>query len=283
MASSVQRVTKRPRIWHAWAGSADQLERIGAVVADLVERRKESLVTKYLEDHPAPPDRETEQAQEHSYFPYTTHKAVTDAAIRDIEAACQFRASLTDRTSDEATGDLESIFAEFDRRTYRKIIFYCSFGGHEYVEKEKLLLTMERDTEEPGVRLVVESADPGWAKQASAEISEEVDKGSQRWGIIHSPFGMVGVTFVLWMLLATLIYLLTTLANFDWFIRSILVTIISLIVALGLMLIELTYWWMFPSMQILADGERSSGVRGLGYIALLLLTTVIAVAVNTIK
>ena len=78
---------------------------------------------------------------------------------------------------------------ELDRRTVKSVKISTNFPGYE--EMVSLVFQKGDSYDNYGVRLDIESTNPGWAKQCLAQLSDEVDKSVPKWSFFLSIKGRV--------------------------------------------------------------------------------------------
>ena len=283
MADSVERTIRRDRAWQAWVGSTADLERVGRLVGKLLDRRRELAVAAWEQENPRPEDPEKDEVLSMKYIPYPTYAALAADKIHSIDVACSLDVSTTDRNGDTSSGGLESVLAEFDSRDYNMIVLRAQFFTDYKFEKEELELAFVRDASTAGVTLRIASTEQGWAKQALAEITEEVDKGRKWWGFLRTDNGsllMALVTFGLFALLSSLLLTLTDWPRNKELAVGFFASSIPTLVALSG---QIRKNWLFPAVEVVSDGVTPRGLRVVLSIAGLLVTSVVGVAINTIK
>lgn len=92
---------------------------------------------------------------------------------------------------EHVSGPFDEMAEEFDFRTYTGVDMLL---GPEYASGDKIILSIQpraalKEWRDPQVQLRVESGDPGWTKQAVAQLSDEVDLGRPRWGCLFTRWG----------------------------------------------------------------------------------------------
>ncbi|MFG1818531.1 hypothetical protein ACGFIF_32530 [Kribbella sp. NPDC049174] len=285
MADNPKRITRRHREWQAWTGTTADLERIAKVMSQLMDQRRESLVAKYEAEHPkptAPVDEEkaAEDVTATVYFELMDYKSAMQQRDAELERLNDVgvRFSLVDNHSDEVIGDPAAVLMEFDKRTYRALTFEGRFPPRHY--GESLSIKMNRSTPAPGVKFEVESVDPGWAKQAMAEISEEIDHGAPWWGFFRSMLGTVIFNLIVYLMVVVTFSLLVDLA--DWKNKYWIAAAAAGVFVIAMQVVESSFRLIFPPVEIVAEGEKPRGARVIPYLVALALAAVVSVAVNTI-
>jgi hypothetical protein len=168
--SQVRRSTKREREWLGWTGTIEQLVSLGREARTLFEKRVAVLVAEYDEDN--------RLAQEAGTF----DAGLEQLRRAEFEGQHGFQVSITDG-ADQTIGNLEDIVAEIDRRSLVEIEFRCGIYS-----REVLRIRLRRGPQ-PVVILAIESADPGWAREAFSHLSDKIDLGKPRWAWLHSTRG----------------------------------------------------------------------------------------------
>ena len=246
------RITKRERTWQTWTGSADQLKRIGKAMEKSVYVRRDALIADYNRAHPPPEPVDDKESIGH--LKYLDRVREIQRGREQIQAECGLRVSLTEHNRGEVSGPVEAVLAEFDRRTYRELTFEGVFP-YRSVGRDELVLQLHRSTPHRAVALTVASSDRGWAKQALAEISEEVDSDKKWWGRFRTPFIFAAFGAICVMLHITL-YLLFALLPWSELARAAVASACVAALAIGLGLSERMSQWIFPPLQGVTDGER---------------------------
>jgi hypothetical protein len=280
MADPVERMIKRDRTWQVWVGSTADLERIGRLVGKLLDRRRDSLVAEFQQEHPPP--RDPTALEPGKYVPYGSYAAFARDRIRNIDAACALVTSLTDRNGDVTSGNFDAVLAEFDSRNYSEIALKGNFASNYRSSKDLLELHFRRDAATPGVCLHVGSTDQGWAKQALAEITEEIDKGRKWWGVLRTFGGAIFTMAVAAGLVALLSSLLLTVTAWSTP-TELWVGVTATLFAGAITVTALRRQWLFPPIEVIGEGVTPRGLRVLVWTGGLLITSVIGVAINTIK
>ncbi|GAA3577030.1 hypothetical protein [Kribbella ginsengisoli] len=286
MPDETVRITRRHREWQAWAGSTADLERIAQLMQKLMDQRRDALIAVYERDHPLPtpvgkPDATEEDGRAfYEYLSYQQEVARIERAINEIRVATGLKVALTDRHADEVIGEAD-VLAEFDRRTYQVVKFDGKFPHSAF--SERLEVKMERQTPLAGLSLQVTSVEPGWAKQALAELSEEIDHGSPWWGFFRTQRGSALFGMLLFILVTIVGGLLLTLVDWKASVESWLAPGVAAAFVLGISVSESHRPWLFPSIEIVNEGEKPKGSRVIPFLATLVLTSVIGIAINTVK
>jgi hypothetical protein len=272
VAKEVRRITRRERPWSAWAGSTAELERIGNAMAKLVAARREARIAEMKADEPKAPGPD-EYA--------TSRRRDWEGDLRRLEEIT-VRASLVDRNEDEVTGDISAVLAEFDRRTYRKVVFKASYP-YTWDSDEVFVVVMKRDNPNAGVTLKVTSNDQGWAKQAMAEVSEEIDRGAQWWSFALRPWGAAAVNLAVYIsVYLTALLIIEIPSKWPSWIEGSGCVVIAFVAGLTFSLTRL-WSWTFPSIEIIPEGEKPKGARAFITFGSLIATAILGVAINTIR
>ena len=275
--------TKRWATWGAWVGSTTQLEKIGAVIIDLLDRRADALIAKFEKENPPPSDSEEEQYLSGRYVPFAYYRGFAEDAVKSIKKGCTLQVSFTNGAGDESTGDLVEFVSAFDPRSYRDIVFQAKFSGHGFPYGELLRLAMSPVATGPGVTLEITSMDKGWANQAERQVSEEVGKGQPWWASLRSPRGRVASGVVVGLLAAITVGSIVALTDLSASIVGIIAVASGCSIGGSLVISDAKRPWLLLPVEVVSDGARPRGSNALLYIGGLVLTSILGLAVNVLS
>ena len=239
--SELRRRTVRKRSWHAWTGTLDEVRGIGRVVEQLYDSTKDD----------------------------DGSGRVDDAAFYVDKLICE---TTVWHGGDSVTGVLDSALAELDRRTVTAVMFRVkpAYGD------DRLCVEL-RWGQTPAIRLSISTPDPGWANQALAALSAEIDKGAPRWAWVQSSWGR---TFV-WVLASVAVLFpiefISPVVTPFW-----IPPLAALTMTLPLRFSDRMYAWLFPPIEIVGEGLRSTGSRRFVFAGSLLLTFAIGIMINLV-
>jgi hypothetical protein len=162
--SSVSRKTHRERTWIAWSGSIEELSRISRLFDQLADERKESLIATRKAIIESLEDKESSE-----------RIAIERMELEDINSRFKARCTLVYDGQDSATGPYEEIQKEIDPRNVCSITL--GINGLLRFSDEEFSLKFDWKNMNQAVKLEVSSRDTGWANQAYARMSAEIDKG----------------------------------------------------------------------------------------------------------
>jgi hypothetical protein len=254
--SPVVRRTKPERRWGSWCGELKDLRRLVTMMEELAEQRRAQMLAELADDD------ENERKR------WANRNLLIKIELAD--------------GADSISGPSEAVLEELDRRTVKSVKISTNFPGYE--EKISLVLQKGGSYDNYGVRLDIESTNPGWAKQCLAQLSDEVDKSVPKWSFFLSIRGRV---FALAVVLAGTLGVASLIeARYAHGDLGIAVAITALIlVPLGtpIVLIGMSIWpWMFPRFELYGEGGSSSGGRRLAALILFVASIFAGVMVNLI-
>jgi hypothetical protein len=192
--------------------------------------------------------------------------------------------------ADSLSGTPDAVLPELDRRTVQSVKIAAEFltttsGGALTPDEDEILNV--RFSRDDGVTLLVESRNPGWAKQCLAQLSDEIDKSVPKWSFFLSKFGrFCSVVFVL---LAVLVVAgaiearhIHHDASGDIQLTAFILIILTALLSQQSISPARIWHWIFPSFEVYGEGGSSSGGRRLAAIILFALTIIGGVIVNLI-
>lgn len=191
----VEHRTTKTRTWPAWTGMREDLQRIGALANRLLDARRETLAERY--------GSYIERARQGM----TTPEEI-QADVAKYRQGLRLNATLR-HGNDVATGDVEDVLKEIDRRTITQLSLTAAYP-YSYDERDKLeiVITWKQRHAGPRVLLTIESADIGWANQAMSMLGGEINKGYPHWSV-HSPLARLGIGALATLSFWTTIFLVT--------------------------------------------------------------------------
>ncbi|MGW4293485.1 hypothetical protein ACWEH1_10575 [Micromonospora chersina] len=279
----VRRSTTRSRSWSAWAGTREELLKIGTELERLYAQRREAILAEY--------DRETDSivkelkdSGDERLAEIRRERRLGDRA--DYEGRWHLSLTLTDGVED-ATGSVSDVFPEFDRRTHTKVTFVGSIDMIGKSEPDYLKVEF-RKLHQEAVFLHVRSTDPGWARQVVSKMSDEIGAGAPWWAFLYRPWGRGLLQGVSWFLIYYSLYLLFS-PIFAANKASVSRQVWGLLAIFGATLV-LTYSannkrslnWMLPNFEV-TDGGQSTGTRFLFFVAGLALAFISGIIVNRVS
>lgn len=269
----LERSTDRERRWPAWAGTKDELKRIGHAVEEEVERHRSSKFAEH--------DAETSKILSDPKLD-GLHKEVEEKVRR------RDRDALAERLSTEAKlvegdnstkGDVEEVLQELDRRNIMSI----RFSMKDY--DERIDVELKKEGYESGAKLRVASKDRGWANQVFIRLSEEIEKGVPGWSWLRRQAGrgVIALLSTLTPLIAINVALIPNLSKSG---KEVLYALDPTPFIIGFILLTLSdrfHSWLFPRLEITSEGSPNTGSRRLAWAGGLVLTVVLGVIVNLIS
>jgi hypothetical protein len=241
----------------------EQVKRLGRLLDQLAQERAQLLIPAYDNAR----DKIVAQLPGEASF---SRSGLDEAADMRVEAA-------TTDGSDTATGPIDPVLAQVDRRSVQSVDFEVRIQ-FAYIEKdERVKLTL---SQAEGVTLAGTSSDPGWIRQVLAQMSEEVDKGAPRWGWIHSRPGRVAFWLVVGLVAAVVFAL--SMAPHTKAATWLLASTAAFAVAAPAASIAPVRLWLFPRFEITGDGV-ATGTRRLVFLGSLLLSVMAGVFVNRVS
>lgn len=254
MTNEIVRQTKIERTWQAWSGELNDLQRLATLTGSLADARKAEVIAGNADNEQYWERREP-----------------------------LLKVKLIDGT-DSVTGPAQEVFSELDRRTVKNVDIFGDF-----LYPEELKVELSNDIEESwrrwGVRLRIQSTNPGWAKRGIAELSEEIEKSVPRWAWFWTVPGIL-ISYLAAVVLAVILILLIALRHTKdsggqaAILGSNGITIVTVFAwTLGP-----RFWrWTFPRFEVHGEGGQSTGGRRLaafgsivaGFLAAILVTYIV--------
>lgn len=275
--AEVEHRTEKTRAWPAWAGTREDLGRIGAVTQGLFEFRKKSLCEAYqagLEneiDDQINEDRQREGIRK---------QAEQFANSMRLEATVA-------HGTDSSTGQPDDVIKELDRRTVTSYTLESLFPYPTRDESLTVKFMWAHGDNSTGAEVKIGSKDIGWANQALAMLSEEIDKGGPKWFSVHKPAMRFAVHLLVTLSVAGSItfafapLLQGALAVIALAIVSVLF-VAWLLVGVAV-LAPFVYNTIFPPVELLGEDFHSTTGRRVAFFSSLVLTVALGVFVNIIS
>lgn len=254
MSPEVIRSTSKSIKHHAWCGSLDDIERLAKVLEELHASRIDKLIERYREDND-------------SY----TSKALLGKA--ESASVCLSFVEGVDAIS----GSPGDVLPEIDRRSVGSISLKAEFPERS----ERLSVEMIRSGYRSGVQIEVSSSDQGWARQAFSRLDEEIGKGVPRWSWVHSFNGPIIIGTLIFLAVFS-IYALVLNGHISVEAWTAIASFGALGAAMGLAG-EPVRKWIFPPLEIVSEGNSSTGSRRLAYMISFPVAIVLGVIVNVIS
>lgn len=262
---AVEHKTKKSNRWNAWSGDLEDLRRISRIYKGLADQRGGTIADTYVPLYPL-------------------SSVNLEARRTEIREAWQAYAIVIDR-DDEIRGPVADVLGALDRRSVTSIEFTQKGEHTQHDEQFSLKFSRNPDYNEDIVTLRITSGDQGWARQALAQLTEEVEKGVPRWAWWRSISGS---------LLSWCIVLLSTALLIIAGSRSVgVVTTVGwlpTVIGSGLTGLLVAFWsqtprirnWMLPPLEITSE-VGSTGARRLAGLALIILGLPIGILVNILS
>ncbi|MEV0424800.1 hypothetical protein [Streptosporangium canum] len=277
----IKRSTQKKRSWDAWSGEIADLRRIGRTVEELHDARVSVTKTQAEEA------RREYEASQGEISGVTISGVVYGGVTQIIDYSYSGNRVLEDISSypfvglvllddeDKVVGSIDDIFPEIDRRSMERLTFISAINPREH-----LIVTFARDS--AAATVDIESEDTGWARQALARITDEVEKGVPRWAFVR---GSGSTPFWINVGVATVVGLATGLAQIAQSVSANFA--IGLMVFVGIFIFLFSSMglrdFVFPRFEVLGDGAQSTGSRRLVTLTLIAISIPIGVFVNLIS
>ena len=252
--TAVTRRTKQTRTWRSWCGEVQDLRRVVAMVGELAESRWSEIRSSELS------------------------KNAGDATRISKQVAVEME--IVDGT-DSVSGAPDAVLAELDRRTVQSVKIAADFpegddevlsvsfskGAGKSIHPDSSTVSARGSSDEAdGVTLLVESRNPGWAKQCLAQLSDEIDKSVPKWSFFLSPFGQVStLVFVLLVAYGIAVGIEARHMHEGLGNASQLTAFVGIVVAFFIYTMSSSvtraWHWMFPSFELYGEGGSSSASR----------------------
>jgi hypothetical protein len=277
MVDAVQHRITRKRSWQAWAGTIDELKRVGQIAQDIFRERQHQIAIEqysHLDDGVERLDSDERLTFEQKY---------ERRKREELLSADRFQAVL-ENGPDTASGGLEDVLAEFDQRT----VTVVKFEGTVYddsVGREHLAVVFSwQKPLTPAVVLNVTSADHGWANKARAVLSEELDKRKLWWANVHKPIWHLLLTIAAFLVVELSVVLIIHRFVDNAATRYIVSFAIAALVVYPVMLSNKIFTKMFPRCEILdSSGSSTAGTKRLVALLSAVGSILIGVLVNLIS
>jgi hypothetical protein len=262
--AEIKRRVSRERAWRAWSGTIEELGRIAQLISELFDARKIELVAVHRRSLGLNYDDKSNESK-------SSEERYAESELRQYEESFSFAVTVV-QGGDSVTGSFEDIKDEIDRRSVSEILFSCQYPYS--TRGETLILRMKWKVASPPVTLEISSADVGWANQAFARLSSEVDKGRPAFSWMAS--GIMGHVIV--SLLMNILMVLTFASIFFRISPGIWgpITAAGIGFAAALLFAFLdSHRQVFPAVEIVEAGVSSTLPRRMAYLG------GIAVAITT--
>ncbi|MEU7482053.1 hypothetical protein AB0A63_39210 [Lentzea sp. NPDC042327] len=208
--------------------------------------------------------------------------------LRDVERfvdRLHFEVKL-ENGDDSVTGDLESVLAEFDRRTATKLTFEGNYGFSLH-DKEALRIELNWTERYAAAAVVtVTASDHGWANKATAILSELLDRRNQNWSWIHK----LGWQLLAFLAISATAGKTTSLVTepflpkgWNPWIYAILPNVASMTVIVCTFFIRKNFLSLFPKVEVIDLGQTASKTRRWIFVGTLLMTIFLGILVNRIS
>jgi hypothetical protein len=254
MTDLVRRSTLE-RTWKCWAGEIQDLRRVVSLVEDLATRRKSQALSELTDKN---------DKYEREEWENRVHLVIVEIADG----------------ADSITGPSDEVFKELDRRTVMSIKISTDLPSRE----DKLNVSFKKKGYRAGVDVEVKSLDPGWARQAMSQLSDEIDKSEPKWSFFLSNGGMLFSLFMSYITVVGVADLIEArLIHRDlagWLGATFFIAFSSL---LFMVLLGSAIWpWMFPKFELYGEGGSSTGGRRLAGLLVFFGSIAAGVLVNLI-
>lgn len=252
--SKVRRYTRFMRRWHTWVGDVDDLARLGRECQKLYRKCRHLYEARQNQA----PERE-EQSPRADPGKMIVHSTFQ---LWSNDSKPGFEMTVVDGP-DRISGSVDAVVAELDRRTVNRIEFRGVVS-----ENDILSVTLRR---KPGkeaevVDLHVEAEDAGWAREALAHLSEQIDRAQPKWAWWHRRGGIALFGFFNVAVLSIPILVISTL-DVSW---EAVLPLLLFYVPLGLLVAygaaRSVLGWLLPPFEITAPGASPKGSRLIAYV-----------------
>jgi hypothetical protein len=285
----MERSTDRTRRWAAWAGTKEDVRRLGNAVARQADSRLKALVIEFDKKT----DRSTDSVESFIWPVTNSDLTINSDTVLDSERMkIQDRARKESRKqererlfkdfqtvmtlvhgNDTTKGPIGDVIEELDRRTLTSVQFSAG-KGHYTVE-----VTLTLQHRDYGVCLRVVSSDIEWANQAYVGISEEIEKGKPKPYWLRSGLGRIlaSLTTSVSIVYVILAILLSKLPAQDRP-NEIEIAIIALLGLFVLFLkLDRFHDWLMPRFEIFSEGSNSIGARHLMWVGGQIIAVVVGI------
>ena len=174
--NEVRRYTRFARTWTTWVGDVDDLARLGRDCQKLYEKRKQL----HEAQQQRPKVREQPKQPDGGSFVYGEFHIWSD------DSRPGFEMTVLDGP-DRISGSIGAVMTELDRRTVNQVSFTGNISENDMLSAS---LRRKPSGNTSVVELKVESEDAGWAREALAHLSEQVDRAQPKWAWMHSRNGV---------------------------------------------------------------------------------------------
>lgn len=265
-SGKIKRNTQLSREWNSWCGSIEDIRRLGKLADDLMSEHKRDLIAKRKEELGIVDSDASGQSVD----------KYNKVQLEEYEKRIQFSMIISHK-GNSVEGDIDDVLPELDRRRVTEIEF-C--GGTSRLVND-LKISFRWNWFQKPVALSISSSNTGWANQAFARLSDEIDAGRPKVRLIHHWLGgwLFGILSVLSMGYST--YLILDKMTGSW--RGGVVLLVAALTAGGVAA-GLLSKKLFPALEIVADGTMGSSARRLVTIALsVLVAFIVGIVVNRLS
>lgn len=225
------------RSWPAWAGTKEDLVRIGEKVKEFADRRLQTELARVVPDEHLP-DFEESRVRERwktiAAGPHDPHESMA--------------------------GMTKQVVDELDPLTIQR--FVVDAGRDGYGDAADLRVSM---SPLGGVTLALKSADAGWLADADETLSAEIKRCAQWWGVFRTDRARWAYV-VATALLGLAIFVLPKSRNWVGVYDGLVTGAVA-----GYWLGRLVKRWVLPGFEVIHPGSTSKGRRALGVIAVVAL------------
>ncbi|MFI9814003.1 hypothetical protein [Saccharothrix variisporea] len=267
--AKITRRTDLKRRWHSWSGSGRDLKRLGRLVESLIADRRKAFASEF------------DELYDSTYGIRADSKASLDyKEERRRQYDSEFGVTIRiDHGGASISGPVDEVLEEMDRRRVTNIRLSGDFPSLS--RGEALEIEFNWNWALDPVTLRVSSGDQGWANQAFARLSEEIDVGKPKTNFFLRPAGSVFLAVVSWLLLGASLFLI--FENFSEKVRSAVAVMgglgLGLLTALGLFSRKL-----LPPLEVVEEGGSGAAGRRLTiFLTSVLLAAIVGVVVNRIS
>ena len=277
--TTVKHRTARTRQWKAWSGTRQDIERIGRAARTLFDKRADSYINAVRAD-----------------LDEDLVGKVLENEMDRVQSRMEFVATVT-HGSDSSIGPLDDVLRELDRRSVSRMSIVGDVDGYGREQiKVEMIWSGDDSYARPGVTLEVNSYELGWANEAVATMSSEIDKGRPKWDVVHHIAARIALqtvlssmilTIELWVILSLLGYGRDDKLYFSspgnpllW---MLLVCGTTAVLITVLFMRDKSYHWIFPPVEIRGDGQDSTTIRRVALFVSPLVAFVLGLLVNVVS
>ena len=268
--SLVVRGSKKSLRWTAWAGDLSEIRRIGRIVEEMFEVRKQAIEALKT-DHE---DEDSDASQR----PSVSYRLPDDIVV-DREAPYAIMVIVDD---EHVSGDIETLFPEIDRRSVQLLSFVAAAS-----REDQLFVKFSRRPSDYSVLVQAASQDTGWVRQSMSRLADDIEKGVPWWEFMHRPcWARRIVNSCVFLIAAVSVFLM--MPTYEYSSGTYFLTAFRAPIAMaggvgGFLFFEWLSKWMFPRLELLGEGVQPSGTRRIVGLSLVLVSIPIGVLVNWIS